>query len=184
MPTDDPPAVAVLLYPGCIFFEIAWCTETLARAGARLRFHTPDGQPHLASNGARLLADGGYDDIARQRWAAVLIPGGDPGSIIPDHRADDALRRAAADGAVMAGICAGALVLAAAGLLRGVRATHNYTAEWASPEAVAFTAPFWEGLSYERADVVEDGPFITAQPWADRAFAAAVARRLGLAAPG
>lgn len=183
MPTDDPPAVAVLLYPGCIFFEIAWCTEALARASARLRFHTPDGQPHAASNGARLLADGSYDDLARQHWAAVLIPGGDPGSIIPGHQADAALRRAAADGALMAGICAGALVLAAAGLLRGVRATHNYTAEWASPEAVAFTAPFWDGVHYERADVVEDGAFITAQPWAHREFTAAVVRRLGLEAP-
>ena len=68
----------------------------------------------------------------------------------------------------MAGICAGALVLARAGLLRGRRATHGYTAEHATAEVVACTAPIFEGIRFERADVVVDPPFITAQYWAAR----------------
>lgn len=176
--------VAVLLYPGCAFFEIALAAETLARAGAALRWFTPDGAPHAASNGARIGADGDLAALAGAQVAAVLVPGGDPGSIlVPQDLASAALRAQAAHGALLAGICAGGLVLAAAGLLRGRRGTHNYTAEHAPPETVATVAPYWEGLRFERADLVEDGRLITAQPWADRLYAATVALRLGLLSP-
>ena len=80
----------------------------------------------------------------------------------------------------MAGICAGNLVLASAGLLKGMRATHNYTPEYAPSEKVAATAAYWEGILFERADLVEDGKRITAQHWAHEKFAAAVARQLGI----
>lgn len=176
--------VAVLLYPGCAFFEIALAAETLTGAGAALRWFTPDGATHAASNGARIGADGDLADLAGAEVAAVLVPGGDPGSIlVPQDVASAALRAQAARGALLAGICAGGLVLAAAGLLRGRRGTHNYTAEHAPPESVATVARYWEGLRFERADLVEDGALITAQPWADRLYAATVARRLGLLSP-
>ncbi|MGN6829424.1 DJ-1/PfpI family protein [Paucibacter sp. M5-1] len=174
----------MLLYPGCIFFEIALAAELLASLGSVLRYYTPDGKPHLASMGACILPQGSYADLARDTGglAAVLVPGGDPGSIIPQRLATPCLRSAAERGVLLAGICAGNLVLASAGLLRGRRGTHNYTREHASPEAVAFTAPFWEGLVFERADLVTDegARLTTAQPWAYVSYAAAVARGLGL----
>ncbi|QTN27937.1 DJ-1/PfpI family protein [Rhodoferax sp. AJA081-3] len=169
--------VAVLLYPGCIFFEVALATELLAKSFDVL-FFTPDGMQHLASNGSVLQAFGSYADLESLEVACVLIPGGDPGSIIPQNTATQCLQAASARGSVMAGICAGNLVLASAGLLRGVRATHNYTLEHATPEAVQATESFWEGIVFERADTVVDGRFITAQPWACVKFAAAVARSL------
>lgn len=178
---SSSPAVAVLLYPGCLFFEIALAAETLADAGATLRWYTPDGASHAASNGACIAADGGLEDLAKVEVAAVLVPGGDPGSIlVPTDVASASLRAQSARGALMAGICAGGLVLAAAGLLRGRRGTHNYTSEHAPPQAVATVAPYWRGMHFERADLVDDGPVITAQPWAYRSYAAAVAQRLGL----
>ena len=174
------PEVAVLLYPGCSFFEIALATETLAPR-CRLLWLTPDGVAHAASTGCAVQADGGFDRLLQQPVAAVLVPGGDPASILlPRPLAAAALQAAAGRGALLAGICAGSLVLASAGLLRGRRGTHNYTAEHASPEAVATTAPYWAGLQFERANLVADGQVITAQPWAYRAFAAAVAQRLGV----
>ena len=100
--------VAVLLYPGCAFFEIALAAETLARAGAALRWFTPDGDPGPI--------------LAPQDIASAARAGGDG-------------------------------------------RTH------------------WEGLQFERADLVEDGALITAQPWADRLYAATVALRLGLLSP-
>lgn len=180
--------VAVLLYPGCIFFEIALAAELLASLGSVLRYYTPDGTPHLASMGACILPQGSYADLARDTGglAAVLVPGGDPGSIIPQRLATPCLRSAAERGVLLAGICAGNLVLASAGLLRGRRGTHNYTSEHASAEAVTFTAAFWDGLRFEHADVVVDRPddggptVITAQPWAYVRYATAAAEALGL----
>lgn len=172
--------VAVLLYPGCIFFEVALAAEVLA-ARARLQWLTPDGATHEASNGSRISADGAYDRLLHERYDAVLVPGGDPGSILLPHPQPAAgLQAQAEGGALVAGICAGNLVMAACGLLRGRRGTHNYTAEHASAEAVAAVAQHWDGLQFERADLVTDGALITAQPWAYRAYAAAVARALGV----
>lgn len=175
------PEVCVLLYPGCVFFEIALATETLA-AACTIRCLTPDGADHAASNGARLRADAGYAALqAGPAPAAVLVPGGDPRAILlPRNLAREPLQAALAGGALLAGICAGNLVLAAAGVLRGRRATHNYAPPWAAPEQVAATAAYWEGMHYEAADLVEDGPVITAMPWAYRRYAAAVARQLAV----
>lgn len=173
------PLVGVLLYPGCIFLEIAAAVELLAPR-CRLLYATPDGSAHPASNGSVLMAQASYADLAAAPLQALLVPGGDPGSIVPTGAARAALQAAAAGGALLAGICAGALVLADAGLLRGRRGTHNYTAEFASPEVVAFVAPYWEGLRFERGDLVLDGRVITAQPWAHVRFAATVARELGV----
>lgn len=173
------PFVGVLLYPGCIFLEIAATVELLA-PHCRLLYATPDGSAHQASNGSVLMAQASYAELAGLPLQALLVPGGDPGSILPSGFARAPLRAAAARGALLAGVCAGALVLADAGLLRGRRGTHNYTAEHASPEVVAFVAPYWEGLRFERADLVLDGRVITAQPWAHVRFAATVARELGL----
>lgn len=172
--------VAVLLYPGCLFFEVALAAEVLAAHGP-VRGYTPDGRPHRSSMGLTLEADGDYAALAAAPAAVVLVPGGDPGSILlPQPRSNAALQACAQAGAVLAGICAGNLVLAAAGLLRGRRATHNYTAELAPPEKVVATASYWEGLIYEPAPVVRDGRVITAQPWAYRAYAAEVARAAGV----
>ena len=172
--------VAVVLYPGCVFFEIALAVETLA-AACTIGYYTPDGGEHRASNGAVLRATGSYADLRAADAAAVLIPGGDPQRILlPDNLIAPALQALAARDTVLAGICAGNLVLAACGLLRGRRGTHNYTTEHASHEQVAATAALWQGLRFERADLVRDGSLITAQPWAYRRYAAAVARQLGV----
>ena len=179
-----PLPVAVLLYPGCVFQEIALAVEVLA-PHRPLRYLTPDGAVHRASNGARLQADGDYGWLDTGAVTAVLVPGGDPGSIVPSGRARAGLQAAAARGAWLAGICGGNLVLAAAGVMDGCRGTHNYTAEHASPEAVALTAPYWAGLRFERANLVVDAEHrrITAQPWADRDLAAALAQALGVLDP-
>ena len=171
---------AVLLYPGCIFFEVALAAETLAEH-MPIQYYTPDGQTHIASNGAHIQASGDLEALAVAPVAAVLVPGGDPRSILlPVPLATAPLRAQAERGALLAGICAGSLVLASAGLLVGRRGTHNYTTEHAPPDKVAATARFWEGMHFERANLVQDGQLITAQPWAYRQFAAAVAKHLGV----
>lgn len=168
----------ILLYPGCIFLEIAPAAEILAEH-CDVGYFTPKGEMHEASNGLRVIATGSYAHAA-ERATCVVVPGGNPDSIIEPETASECLRAAHRGGAVIAGICAGALVLARAGLLRGRRATHSYTPEHASAEVVACTAPIFEGICFERADVVVDLPFITAQYWAAGKFAAAIAQAMGL----
>ncbi|NDY94070.1 DJ-1/PfpI family protein [Ideonella livida] len=171
--------VAVLLYPGCIFFEVALAVDTLS-AHCPVKYYTPDGKPHVASNQATVHASGDLQALQEANCRAVLVPGGDPHSIlVPVALASPALRTQAERGALIASICAGNLFVAAAGLLKGHRGTHNYTPEHASPEAVATAAPYWDGMTFERSDLVRDGHLITAQPWAYRKYAAEVARAVG-----
>ncbi len=170
--------VAVLLYPGCIFFEIALATETLAKHLPVL-YYTPDGQPHQGSNGATISSAGDLSALKSASTRAVLVPGGDPGNLLLHTRsATDALQAQARAGAVIAGICAGNLVMASAGLMQGRRGTHNYTAEHAPPEKVAAAHDFWRGMHFVRANLVQDGNLITAQPWAYRQYTSAVGRAL------
>lgn len=167
----------MLLYPGCIYFETEATVAALSRQFEVLHF-TPDGLGLTDLTSKQLTAQGSYADLEQTDVKCVIVPGGDPGSIIPEQKATAALQHAAGQGALMAGICAGNLVLASAGLLKGVRATHNYTHEHAPAEKVTATALYWDGILFERADLVEDGNRITAQPWAYEQFASVVARRL------
>jgi transcriptional regulator GlxA family with amidase domain len=179
-PSPVQRTVAVILYPGCIFFEVALAVEVLARHFS-IRCFTPDGSAHQASNGCQITAAGDFEALAREAAVAVLIPGGNPRDIlVPNNLVATALNEQAARGSLMASICAGNLVVAAAGLLRGRSGTHNYTLEQAPPEKVAATRSLWEGMHFVRANIVVDGQFITAQPWAYRQYAAAVGRAAGV----
>jgi len=175
-----PRKAIVILYPGCAFFEIALAAEVLAGA-MEVAFYTPDGNPHVSSTGAVILPTGSYEDaeVEHHLHGIVIVPGGDPGSIIPEAKAHRLLQSSRGSGAAVAGICGGVLVLASAGLLADVRVTHNYTTEFSSEESVAFTERYWKGCIYERADVMVDKNIITAMPWAYVEFAAAVALAVG-----
>lgn len=102
---------AVLLYPGCIFFEIALAVDLLAESHD-VRYFTPNGEHHTASNGAVLVPHGSYSSLAASSVACVLVPGGNPDSIVTGGLATECLASARERGAIMAGICAGNLVLA------------------------------------------------------------------------
>ena len=172
--------ISVLLYPGCIFFEVALAVEVLA-PHYEVRYYSPDGANHASSNGATIVAHGNYTDLEAARCVALLVPGGDPGSIlVPENLARPCLTAAYERSALIAGICAGNLVIAASGLLRGRRGTHNYTPKYASAEQVETAAPYWDGMTYEHADLVHDGSIVTAMPWAYRKYASRLGHQLGV----
>jgi hypothetical protein len=100
--------VSVLLYPGCIFFEIAAAVELLATR-CEIRYFTPDGATHAASNGARIAADGPYADAAAVEARCVIVPGGDPEAIIEPGTANACWIAAHRRGAWIAGTVAQAL---------------------------------------------------------------------------
>jgi len=174
----DDRRTLVLAYPGCILFEVMLATE-LVHERHPVELASPDGGPLTSSNGMVVECARPYAGVDASGYACVLVPGGNPDGIMADDEVDRILAGAAAGGAVLAGICAGVLVLAKGGVLRGRRVTHNYTPAFAPPEIVAAAAPWWEGTTYDEGPVVVDGDVVTAVPWAYVAFAIAVARRLG-----
>ncbi|MEH6462218.1 DJ-1/PfpI family protein [Chitinimonas sp. JJ19] len=174
--------VTVLLYPGSIFLEIAPLLEVLAPE-CDISFFTPDGTIHDASNGTRVVVNGSFAQAMDTPADCVVVPGGNPDSIIELGSANPCIAAAYGRGAVLAGICAGVLVIARSGLLHGKRATHNYTAEHTTAEVLACTDSILEGIVFERADIVVDQPFITAQHWAREKFAVTVAVSLGVFSP-
>ncbi|GIV95984.1 MAG: dimethyladenosine transferase [Herpetosiphonaceae bacterium] len=169
----------ILLYPGAIAFEIMLAAEILHRTFP-VEVATPNGQPLLNSNGMEIRAALSYPEVNINSYACVLVPGGDPGSIMENEEIDRILQQADAARLHIGGICAGALVLAKTGILRGRTITHNYTPRYAPPEVVSFTARYWEGMTVFDQPVVVDEHIITAMPYGSIDFAMALAVGLGI----
>jgi AraC family transcriptional regulator, transcriptional activator FtrA len=151
--------VAVVAYDGVSAFELGFTLEVfgLSQMG-------PDwyrvvvcserpGQPLRANEGLKVIADTGLGALARAD--TVIVPGSRD-IVEASPVLLDALRRAHQRGARVASICAGAFILAAAGLLDGRRAT----AHWAHTEILS--------RRYPRVQVdpnvlyVDDGDIMTA----------------------
>ncbi len=157
--TGAQRVVAVLAYDGVSAFELGLTLEVfgLSRMGTDwyrvVVCSERPGQPLAANNGLKVIADAGLGALARAD--TIIVPGSR--DIVDSSPALlDALRRAHRRGARVASICAGAFILAAAGLLDGRRATTH----WAHTDALS--------RRYPRVQVdanvlyVDDGDIMTA----------------------
>jgi len=124
------------------------------------------------SHGIEIAADQDLDAVLDQRFDLIALPGGMPGAanLRQDQRVIAMLRDTVEHGGTTAAICAAPMVLAAAGLLQGRRAT-SYPGSL-DADAVA-------GLTLEDEPVVTDGNQITSRgPGTAMDFALALVENL------
>ena len=144
--------IGLLLFPGLTHLDMTGPHEVLARLpGARVRLLWKSLDPVRADSGLAMLPD--TEIAACPQLDLVCVPGG-PGvaALMEDEEVLAFLRRQAAGARHVASVCTGALVLGAAGLLKGKRATTH----WASHDLLAAL-----GAIPVQARVVRDGKLFT-----------------------
>lgn len=141
--------IVALVYNGLTALDVVGPLEVLARLpGATTMIVSPGGRPIRTDTGALSLA---VDGAVEQLDAAdvLLVPGGPmTGALGTQQEVATALARVHASSRVTASVCTGSLILAAAGVFKGVRATTH----WSSFEELTAL-----GATPVRERVVVDG---------------------------
>jgi len=125
---DTPFRIGLLLFPNLTQFDLAGPYEVFARMpGSEVHLVAETAAPVRSEFGLTLTPTATYD--ACPRLDLVCVPGGvGVNALLTDAATLDYLRRAAAEARYVTSVCTGALLLGAAGLLRGRRAATHWTA--------------------------------------------------------
>lgn len=164
------PKVLIPLAPGCEEMEAVILIDTLRRAGWEVVAAAIEDGPVRCSRGVRILADARWRELDPIEFDLLVIPGGKSGTerLLEESALLEAVRIFDLAEKPIAAICAGPLVLEAAGVLAG----RCYT----SHPSVA--DEFQDGERVASPAVVEDGHIITSQgPGTTFAFALALVAR-------
>ena len=152
MTQPEPLTIGFLLFPRVTQLDFTGPHEVMSRLpGAQVKLLWKQAGPVRADTGLTMLAD---TSLAEAPQLDILcIPGG-PGvaALMEDEEVLDFLRAQAPGARYVTSVCTGALVLGAAGLLRGIRATTH----WASHDFLADL-----GAVPVQGRVVRDGKVIT-----------------------
>lgn len=147
------PVISIVAYPRFTALDAVGPYEVLSRVpGYKTLFVAQTLDPVRADRGLTLKPDGTFAGVPQP--AVLLVPGG-PGQIeqMENRALLGYLRRAAASADLVVGVCTGSLLLAAAGLLEGKRATTH----WLAMDALAAL-----GAEPVAKRVVRDGAVVTA----------------------
>lgn len=128
IPHDQPLAIGSLIFEGIDQIDLTGPFEVFGRLpNSTVRLYSPDGAPVRDVRGLRLVPDG---PIAQAPPLDVLhVPGGaGQEDLMRDEAVLGWLRDQAAGARTVFSVCTGALLLGAAGLLRGRRATTYWSA--------------------------------------------------------
>ncbi len=148
------PSVLVPITHGTEDLEAVATIDILRRAGCHVVVVGIDDTTLVCARKVRLVADARWDEVQPDGFDVIAIPGGAAGTerFLVHAPLLDAVRHAAAQGRWVAAICAAPLVLQAAGVLRGRRATCHPAVRERLTTAM-----------YEFSAVVVDGRVITSQ---------------------
>ena len=115
----------VPLVSGVEEMEAVIVIDMLRRAGWSVTSAAIDNPTVLASRGIQLICDSAWDEIDPNTFNVLVIPGGAEGAqkLSADNRILTTIRLFAKQHKTIAAICAGPLVLQAAGVLKGRKAT-------------------------------------------------------------
>lgn len=122
----DPLHIAFLLFPNVTQLDLTGPAQVLSRLGdARLDLVWKTLDPVMTDAGFAILPTATLAEVPR---ADVLcVPGGfGTNDVIADDEAMDWIARVGADAEWVTSVCTGSLILGAAGLLRGYRATCHW----------------------------------------------------------
>jgi putative intracellular protease/amidase len=145
--------ISVLLYDRFTALDCMGPYELLSRIpGARLRFIAKKAGPVTTDTGMlTVIAEAGIADVARPD--ILLVPGG-PGDegVIADQETLEWIARVHETTKWTTSVCTGSIILAAAGILKGLDATTH----WANAQRLeAF------GVRYTEQRVVKQGKIVT-----------------------
>jgi cyclohexyl-isocyanide hydratase len=124
----DPFRVAMLVYPGITQLDLTGPQEFLSKVpGVEVRLYWKNLAPVTSASGLQLIPTHTFED--KSPIDLLCVPGG-PGQIelMADNEVLGFLRRAAATSRYVTSVCTGSLLLGAAGLLQGYRATTHWMA--------------------------------------------------------
>ncbi len=147
--------IGLLLFPNLTQLDLTGPYEVFARMpGAKVHLVWKTREPVTCDRGLTMLPTMSFADCPQ--LDVICVPGG-PGQIdlMDDGETLDFLRRQAAQAKWVTSVCTGALVLGAAGLLQGYRATTH----WASHEQLALLGaiPVKERWAIDRNRVTGGG---------------------------
>ena len=126
MPDHNQLTIGLVLFPDLTLLDLAGPFEVLARLpGAKLHLLAPKLEPVPSDRGLVVMPDTRFEDAPG--LDVLFVPGG-PGQVgvMEDARYLDFLRAKATEARYVTSVCTGSLVLGAAGLLRGYRATTHW----------------------------------------------------------
>ncbi|KAK7205108.1 class I glutamine amidotransferase-like protein [Myxozyma melibiosi] len=123
----SPLSIGLLLFPKLTQLDLTGPYEVFARApGATVHLIAKSLDPVAADRGLQIVPTTTYASCPA--LDVICVPGG-PGQIglMDDDETLDFLRKVAADAKLITSVCTGSLVLGAAGLLRGYKATSHWS---------------------------------------------------------
>ncbi len=152
---SDGVDVAFLLFPGVTQLDLTGPAQVLSRLkGARVDLVAATREPVMTDAGFAILPTATFDEVTH---ADILcVPGGfGAGAAMEDVATRDWVRRVGEGADWVTSVCTGALLLGAAGLLDGYRATTH----WASIDLLALwgATPVRERVVFDRNRVTGGG---------------------------
>lgn len=164
------PRAALILADGFEEIEAVTIADVLRRAEIETVLTGVSADLVAGNHGIALRTDRRLDDVLKDRWDLVVLPGGMPGAgtLREDPRVQALIKTQHERHGKLAAICAAPIALARAGVLEGRRATCYPTFR----EQLG-------GVNYVEEDVVIDGDIITSRgPATAMAFALALVEAL------